>query len=168
MSARKDHSAIIAMARDGRTFAEIGKLAGISRERVRQIAAREGVVSFHLREMAARREQFAAAVRAGNRPKEAGRNLGYADSYSLCLASRLGLGGISSRLMREAFQIESAAALEAIRNGASIRSQSRNKVHENRLNRLCNRLGIVSTAPGGGGKASAARKARLAEYEARQ
>lgn len=165
----KDYSALLAMARDGKTFAEIGKSAGISRERVRQIAAREGVVSFrsHVND-AARRDQFAAAVRGGADPKEAGRSLGYAESSALTLTSRLGLGGIRLRRKREAFDLESAAALEAIRNGASIRSQSRDTAHARRLQALCKRLGVISKSRTGGGKGRAARIARLAAYEARQ
>ena len=162
---RKDHSAVLAMVRDGATLAEIGKSAGISGERVRQIATREGVVSFHSHaNERARRVQFADAVRAGTDPKEAARSLGYADGTVRNLAAMVGI----ARRKREAFELESAAALEAIRNGASIRSQSRDRSHEHNLGRLCNRLGIVSTAPGGGGTGSAARRVRLAEYEARR
>lgn len=137
----------------GATYSEIGPMLGC-RERIRQLAKQKGIVSY-LSHSAARQRKKAIRAKA-----KKGINPG-----SQVTRHMLNNAGVSSiALRRHKFDAQNAGAYVAIRSGASINSQARDRNHYNALYAACRRLGIVSTDPRGGGIAAYERKKRVSLY----
>lgn len=138
----------------GATYSEIGPMLGCSRERIRQLAKQKGIVSYLSHSAALQRKK---AIRA-----KAKKGI---DPGSQVTRQMLNKAGVSSiALRRHKFDAQNAGAYVAIRSGASINSQARDRNHYNALYAACRRLGIVSTDPRGGGIAAYERKKRVSLY----
>lgn len=128
----------------GLSYTEIAEQAKVSRGYVRQMANKYGyrgprsraVVRERNRELiesVAAGETIADAAARTGRPIKSVRDIAVKAKVCHERADK-----------REAFLRENAERFEAIRAGASIGSQAINRTHQNRLERECKRLGIVS------------------------
>ena len=139
-NAPRDWSAAFSMLSEGKTLKEVGLEFGVSAERVRQVAFKAGIRSFGSRVGKPLKLEVALELlRAGLTFKEAARQSGVSYNYLTICARKF---GVKVELSQSRFIRENAAAFEAIQNGASIRSQSKNFSHAARLGSCCKILGI--------------------------
>ena len=170
LPSRVNVSEMAKMIERGMTYTEIGAHFGVSRDRIRQLAGKAGLNG--ARSWAAcetRRKALVDMVRNGAEPEAAAVACGFSVTSAFTVLRRADIG--RRDMVRERFNQENVAAIEAIRKGASIRSQSRNRAHEAKLGLYCRKHNIIPKYAGGRRKGAAARKIRLMaalDAEARQ
>lgn len=134
----------------GASLGDAAKIFGVSRERVRQIAVKAGLPTSGVSERRrARKERSISMLRNGASVEDVAKACDVSP-FTVSIWRSLHIKVLKTRF--EAFVAENAAAFEAIKAGASIRSQSKNKAHETRLGYACRKLGIVPKTTTGGGK----------------
>jgi predicted transcriptional regulator len=133
---------ILQLIEEGQSYAEIGRIVKKSRECIRQIANKFNYAGAYSREATKyRREEILEKINKESVDQiKKDFNLNKRTIYNILTNNNSSIG----KIKRDKFIKENAQRIEAIKNGASIYSQSLNRSHENKLHRVLKYLKIKS------------------------
>ena len=136
--------AVRRMTGEGLTYTEIGKVLGISRERVRQIANSEGVLGIRSRAVTkARRQNFADLLREGVDVGCASKATRISRQSACDVANDMGVSVREENARK--WMNELAPLIERVKHGESCWSAAgRDPTLRMRLVRACQKLGVKS------------------------